>query len=661
MSAGSSTAGSRLQPASVSPATGTQYPKMLMRFETPSPVVSRSSVKFSWPGVRFSRASTMGMVRSPTTRWLTRARLSRLARGTGAAMPPFRRLRRAAALATIAPVNSPKTLCLALTLTAGCSNDGSDTTGSAADASDAATTPSATDTHAPTEATHGSSATATATATDGQDTSPSTPSDTAGTDGSDTSATGIDTSASQTDGPDTQSSTPSDGTTASSGADDSTTGLVPGECGDGVHNLGEACDDGDFDNTDECTEYCLAAACGDGYVQQGNGETCDDGNQIDGDGCNVDCFNSGDTVWEVTVDGDDHLGDDGHAVAVDGAGAVVVVGSTGVTGEDTNIYLLKFASDGAEVWQRDVSGVGPDFGYDVATNSANEIVVTGTYHVSAMPDPGGKIYTAGFAPNGNEKWSAKTATHGNGRAIIVADDDSVYTTGDIKGPMGPDLWLERRDAAGVVAWTTMNVYGDDSSCDLHYHENPEGIAVDPPHVYVAWRSTCPGGQFPAAPRTKVSRFIDDGTVTKNPDPCCSHWRIDVFSPGVFNGVPTRGMDMARGPEDELVIAGEANGGGYLWGYGPDLYTTQTYNSALWEGTPGGARFVDLAIDGAGNLVLAGDGGRVVKTDPDAQLLWDRSFPGLTARGVAVDAGGYVYVVGSVDGQGADVALRKLAP
>ena len=66
-------------------------------------------------------------------------------------------------------------------------------------------------------------------------------------------------------------------------------------------------------------------------------------------------------------------------------------------------------------------------------------------------------------------------------------------------------------------------------------------------------------------------------------------------------------------------------------------------------------------DGEGNLVLAGDGGRVVKTNPAAQLLWEQSFSGLTARGVAVDAAGYVYVVGSVDGQGADLALRKLAP
>lgn len=134
------------------------------------------------------------------------------------------------------------------------------------------------------------------------------------------------------------------------------------------------------------------------------------------------------------------------------------------------------------------------------------------------------------------------------------------------------------------------------------------------------------------------------------------WQRDMSGVG-----PSRAFEMVRGPDDELLIAGEANGGGYLWGYGPDLYTTQTYNSALWEGTPRGARFVDAAIDGEGNLVIAGDGGRVVKTDPAAQLLWQQSFPDLTARGVAVDGGGYVYVVGSIDGQGADVALRKLAP
>jgi cysteine-rich repeat protein len=47
------------------------------------------------------------------------------------------------------------------------------------------------------------------------------------------------------------------------------------ECGDMVVNAtaSEECDDGNADNTDDCTEQCLLPACGDGFLQMG--EVCD--------------------------------------------------------------------------------------------------------------------------------------------------------------------------------------------------------------------------------------------------------------------------------------------------------------------------------------------------------------------------------------------------
>jgi cysteine-rich repeat protein len=59
-------------------------------------------------------------------------------------------------------------------------------------------------------------------------------------------------------------------------------------CGDGVVDDGEACDDGNDDDTDDCTSSCALAECGDGLTHI-DVEECDDGNVESFDGCNSDC------------------------------------------------------------------------------------------------------------------------------------------------------------------------------------------------------------------------------------------------------------------------------------------------------------------------------------------------------------------------------------
>ena len=62
------------------------------------------------------------------------------------------------------------------------------------------------------------------------------------------------------------------------------------ECGNGVIEFGEACDDG-VSNSDSkanaCRTSCQKAGCGDKIVD--SGETCDDGNKDDGDSCRNNC------------------------------------------------------------------------------------------------------------------------------------------------------------------------------------------------------------------------------------------------------------------------------------------------------------------------------------------------------------------------------------
>ncbi len=75
-------------------------------------------------------------------------------------------------------------------------------------------------------------------------------------------------------------------------------GDLCGDCGNGQTDLGEACDDGNLDDQDSCTNACTAARCGDGIVQR-DAELCDDGNTEDGDGCDADC-----TLSAADDDGD---------------------------------------------------------------------------------------------------------------------------------------------------------------------------------------------------------------------------------------------------------------------------------------------------------------------------------------------------------------------
>jgi len=54
-----------------------------------------------------------------------------------------------------------------------------------------------------------------------------------------------------------------------------------GPCSNGVVDPGEACDDGNTDSNDGCSEDCLSTEiCGNGYLDTARSEACDDGNTV---------------------------------------------------------------------------------------------------------------------------------------------------------------------------------------------------------------------------------------------------------------------------------------------------------------------------------------------------------------------------------------------
>jgi len=98
------------------------------------------------------------------------------------------------------------------------------------------------------------------------------------------------------------------GTCRNADGDGCDSNCTPTACGNGVVTAGEACDDGDTDNNDECVitnlggvpgpTNCAAARCGDGFRcsaasctsgRNNQPEVCDDGNINSGDGCDSNC------------------------------------------------------------------------------------------------------------------------------------------------------------------------------------------------------------------------------------------------------------------------------------------------------------------------------------------------------------------------------------
>lgn len=92
---------------------------------------------------------------------------------------------------------------------------------------------------------------------------------------------------------------------------------ITNDCGDGIVQATEACDDGNIEDGDGCAANCLSReVCGDGILNPAAGELCDDGNTVGGDGCAADCKSieiCGNGIRDVN-----EACDDGNTVPGDG-------------------------------------------------------------------------------------------------------------------------------------------------------------------------------------------------------------------------------------------------------------------------------------------------------------------------------------------------------
>jgi uncharacterized delta-60 repeat protein len=425
------------------------------------------------------------------------------------------------------------------------------------------------------------------------------------------------------------------------------------------NDSGDTGGDGGGSGDDGSTEP--GPECGNGVIE--GIEECDDGNQIDGDGCNADCTLSEDTMlWEHTHGGDANIAESGQGVAVDSAGNVLVAGYVINELENPDIFVRKYDPDGTELWTQIVDGdaAGDDRAYGIAADADDNVWVVGDNFVA---DNDLDMWIAKFDGAGTALWSflvpGPVGETDTALDVTVDEGGNAAVVGFSRAATNDyDIWVGRYDPDGTELWTDL-VPG------AGVDDRGVGVTVDADGniVAIGYVSAQDG-------RTDVwlRKYDPDGGEV---------WTQLWESLGGGND---RGHDVAASVDGFLVVTGYTPGGGAnldVW-----IARLTGEGEVVWFQNYGSPNLLDdhgngIALDSEGNIVVAGfksvtDKNRDIwmrkQNAETTQVVWTQVVIGDggdrdQALDVAIDADDNVLVTGEIreaESNG-DIWVAKFGP
>ncbi len=401
--------------------------------------------------------------------------------------------------------------------------------------------------------------------------------------------------------------------------------------------------------------------CGNGVVE--DPEQCDDGNMVAGDGCDVDCTETVDTtLWTDVVGGGAAVEEAAQGVAVDGMGNIVVAGWIVEIVALPDVWVRKYAPDGTVLWTQtlDVSMGFADRAFGVDVGPDDTIALVGSSDVAVnMRD----IWLAKLDADGNTLWQQNvdgpSGKDDVGHGVAVDSTGNVWATGFVRvGAGDDDTWVAKYDPAGNQLFDEV-VAGP---AELEDHGQDVDVDADGNAFVAGYVST---EEF--ASDVWLRKYAPDGTEA---------WTVTFDS-------SNHGVDEAHGvavaPDGTVGVAGVTA----LTAINDNVWLGRYANedgTLIWQKDFGGPEILDdrglgVASDSTGAFVVAGFKGLarvdtdawVRKWDLDGNVVWTQSFAGAGANrdaafGVAVDGNDDIAVVGQIremDDNNADLWVAKL--
>lgn len=439
--------------------------------------------------------------------------------------------------------------------------------------------------------------------------------------------TTTETTAAETDPTDTASTGTS---TADTGTD-----TADSECGDGVVEGAEVCDDGVNDGSyGGCESDCSALApyCGDG-IEDG-GEECDDGDDSQGNGCNNDCIPSGLELW--THEEHQTSSDACVAVVPSGAGHIYIAAQIeNLDGGEFagSFFSQRLSASGGVDWEREHAPLATATTHDYVTFEAADagdgVLLVGAHRLSATQNPVLTGYTDTHsvklsAANGDVVWTRSD----DGPAFpvgVVADDDGEFAVAALAGTSF-DSYLFRVSGAGDAI----------GSADITAGGSVSAIAFDP------------AGSF------LVAMSPDETVIQRRNAGFGLLWEADMSPLADIVG-------LATGEGGDIYVAASSWVGRRVSANGSEVWTVSTGDVAAL-GSP-----ESIAVTPEGDMVVAGrrqGAPWLARLDPTGEVLWSRSAGESGAyASVGVRGDGSVVACGTVDGggQGDNIFVATYTP
>lgn len=299
--------------------------------------------------------------------------------------------------------------------------------------------------------------------------------------------------------------------------------------------------------------------------------------------------------------------------------------STGVliSNDYKDILVAKYTSSGVLQWAKQAGGSMGNYGYGIATDSQNNVYVTGSFYGTAhfendsiTSHGSSDIFLAKYDSDGNLQWvineGGSSQDYDEGYAICVDKDDNIYTCGKyggtavfsgdtLKAKGSSDCFLAKHTADGTLQWVRS---AGGTSVDI-----AQGVSSDKSgNIFVTGYYSATG-------------FFGADTLT-------SHGSSDIFiakynSSGSMQWAKGAG---GSGADEGAGITVDKKGNCYTTGYfngnavwssstimsngGPDIYVTSldstgNYNWTAHCGSAGVDAASSIKADTSGNVFFTG--------------------------------------------------------